>query len=93
MIMQVIRVVPITLCQKASFVSEPDHQAMPKEPSTPQAAHSVAVAQPSSSDRKTSAISSMQGMRLADSFSFASSGIFGSGGGALLGCSRCQIAM
>ena len=50
MIMQVMRVVPITLCpERRPTISEPDHQAIASEPSTPQAAHSVAVAQPSSS--------------------------------------------
>ena len=57
MIMQVMRVVPMTLAQNESHDSEPDHQAIASEPSTPQAAHSVAVAQPSSRVRKTSVIS------------------------------------
>ena len=48
MIMQVMRVVPMTLAQNESHDSEPDHQAIASEPSTPQAAHSVAVAQPRS---------------------------------------------
>ena len=54
MIMQVSRVAPMTLVQKLSQVSAPDHHAMSSEPSTPQAAHSVAVAQPISSTTNTS---------------------------------------
>ena len=38
----------------------------PSDPSTPQAAHSVAVAQPIKSDKKTKTISSRQRMRLSD---------------------------
>ena len=64
MIMQVMRVAPITLCQNDCQLSMPCHQAMASEPSTPQAAHSVAVAQPISSDRNTNAISSSVGMSL-----------------------------
>src|SRR5262245_56169475 len=86
MIMQVTRVAPITLCQNDAHDSMPCHQAMANEPSTPQAAHSVAVAQPKSSDRNTSVISSRQGMRLSDSLSFALNGIGGSAGGVRSGC-------
>ena len=93
MIMQVSRVAPMTLVQKLSQVSAPDHQAMSSAPSAPQAAHSVAVAQPISSTKKTSAISSMQGMRLSDSLSFSRSDILGSGGGILSGLSSAQTAM
>ena len=38
------------------------HQAIASDPITPQAAHSVAVAQPSISDTKTRRISSVSGM-------------------------------
>src|ERR1044072_9407156 len=87
MIMQVTRVEPITLCQNDSQESEPCHQAMASEPSTPQAAHSVAVAQPMISVTNTRMISSITGMSCADSRSFVRNDIAGSGGGCLPGCS------
>jgi hypothetical protein len=93
MIMQVTRVAPITLCQNDAQLSAPCHQAMASEPSTPQAAHSVAVAQPSSSDRNTSVMSSRQGIRLSDSEILRRHGIGGSGGGVLPGCSSDHSAM
>src|SRR5918993_685941 len=93
MIMQVIRVVPITLAQKDSQESEPDHQAMASEPSTPQAAHSVAVAQPSRRVRNTREMRSATGMRFVDSFSLSRKLIAGSGGGDLCGLSRDHTAM
>src|SRR5690349_18323516 len=93
MIMQVSRVAPITLSQKDFQVSDFDHAAMPSQPSTPHAAHSVAVAQPSSSVAKTRMISSVTGMRLADSFSFSLKLIFGGAGGVLSGLSSDQTAM
>src|SRR3712207_3372338 len=93
MIMQVMRVVPRTLCQNDAQLSEPDHQAMARDPSTPQAAHSVAVAQPRRRDRNTRAMSRRHGMRLTDSFSFSLSPIGGSGGGVRSGCRSDQTAM
>src|SRR5918994_7717780 len=93
MIMQVMRVVPMTLFQNESQDSDPDHQAIASEPSTPQAAHSVAVAQPSSRVRKTSVIRSATGMRLADSLIFSRRLICGSGGGAFFGLSSDHTAM
>ena len=62
--MQLTRVAPITLAQNDSQVSEPCHHAIASEPSTPHAAHSVAVAQPISSETNTNTISSITGMRL-----------------------------
>ena len=59
---------------------------MASEPSTPQAAHSVAVAQPSSSERKTSVMRSIVGMSFADSRIFMPNDIGGSRGGVLSGC-------
>src|SRR3954447_8133559 len=85
MIMQVMRVVPMTLAQNAGQVSVPDHQAIANEPATPHAAHSVAVAQPNSSDTNTSRISSEHGIRLALSRSFSRNGKGGSAGGVLVG--------
>ena len=93
MIMQVTRVAPITLCQNDAQLSAPCHQAIASEPSTPQAAHSVAVAQPSSSDRNTNAMSSRHGIRLSDSASFSRNGIGGSAGGVRSGCSSDHSAM
>ena len=61
MIMQFTRVAPITLSQNDFQLSAPCHQAIKSEPSTPQAAHSVAVAQPASSAVNTSMISSSSG--------------------------------
>src|SRR6185312_4343720 len=93
MIMQVTRVAPITLCQNDSQLSMLCHQAMASEPITPQAAHSVAVAQPNSRAANTSRISSEVGISCADSRSFSRNVIFGSGGGCLFGLSSAQIAM
>src|SRR5262245_52202354 len=93
MIMQVMRVVPITLCQKACHDKEPDHQAMPKEPSTPHAAHSVAVAQPNNSVKNTRRISRVQGMRLADSRNRSRQLMGGSAGGVLSGLPIDQAAI
>jgi hypothetical protein len=60
---------------------------------TPQAAHSVAVAKPSTSEKNTARISSRQGMSLADSRSFSRNGIGGSRGGTLCGLSSDQPMM
>src|SRR6187455_2349025 len=92
-IMQLTRVAPITLAQKDSHVSEPCHHAMASEPSTPQAAHSVAVAQPISNDRNTNTINSRQGMRLSDSEMRLRRLIGGSAGGVRSGLASDQIAM
>src|SRR5262245_35577425 len=93
MIMQVMRVVPIKLCQKARHDKETDHQAMPKDSSTPHAAHSVAVAQPNSRVKNTRRISSVQGMRLADSRNRSRQLMGGSAGGVLSGWPIDQAAM
>src|SRR5918997_6036974 len=93
MIMAVRRVEPMTLAQNASRVSDPDHHAMASEPRTPQAAHSVAVAQPNRSAAKTRAMRSKQGMRLADSLSFARRLMGGSRGGCLSGLRSAQAMM
>ncbi len=52
MIMQLSRVALITLWKNASRVSVPLHHARMSAPETPQAAHSVAVAKPSTSDEE-----------------------------------------
>ena len=91
--MQFTRVAPITLAQNDSQLSAPCHQAIASEPSTPQAAHSVAVAQPIRSDRKTKMIRSRQGMRLSDSEMRLRKLIGGSAGGVRLGLASDQITM
>src|SRR5262245_3228759 len=93
MIMQVVRVVPITLCQNELRSSEPCHHAINSEPSTPHAAHSVADAQPLISTTNTSRIKSVSGMRLADSFSFSRKFMRGSGGGIFSLFATAQKAM
>src|ERR687894_1209437 len=93
MIMAVRRVEPMTLAQSESQVSDPDHQAMASDPVTPQAAHSVAVAQPNRSEAKTSAMSKRQGMRLADARSLARKLMGGSRGGCLAGFRSAQTMM
>ena len=85
MIMQVTRVAPMTLCQNDSQLSMRCHQAIASDPSTPQAAHSVAVAHPTSSDTNTSVISKNVGISFADLRSFWRNDIGGSGGGVLSG--------
>src|SRR5687767_743149 len=93
MIMQVIRVVPITLAKNDSRVSEPDHHAIASEPRTPQAAHSVAVAQPRSRVRNTRVMRRRTGIRLVDCRIFSEKVIRGSRGGVRAGLRSDQIAM
>src|SRR5215208_2573927 len=93
MIMQVMRVVPITLAQNDSQVRVPDHHAMASDPVTPQAAHSVAVAQPRSREKKTRPISRRTGIRFIDSRSFSRTAIGGSRGGVRCGFASDQAAM
>src|SRR5499426_2801128 len=93
MIMQLTRVAPITLSQNDLRSSMPCHQAIASEPSTPQAAHSVAVAQPSSSDRNTMVMSRRHGIRLSDSLSFSLNGSGGSAGGVFFGLASDHSTM
>src|SRR5215217_5786089 len=93
MIIQVIRVVPMTLAQNESAVSVPDHHAMASEPSTPHAAHSVAVAHPSSREKNTRAMSRRTGKRFSDSRIFSRNAIVGSRGGVRSGFAMDQAAM
>src|SRR5919109_2648236 len=93
MIMDVSRVAPMTLCQNVFSVRAPERHAIASEPSAPHAAHSVAVAQPSSMTPNTRATRSKHGMRLADSSSFFLRLISGSGGGIREGLSNAQAAM
>ena len=83
----------MTLAQNDSQLSDPCHHAIASDPNTPQAAHSVAVAQPISNDRKTKMISSRQGMRLSDSAMRLRRLIGGSAGGVRSGLASDQIAM
>src|SRR5882724_1151496 len=85
MIMQERRVALIKLSKKDLRLSVPLHQASSSAPATPQAAHSVAVAKPSTSERNTVRMSSTHGMSLADSRIFCRNGIGGSRGGTLPG--------
>ena len=91
--MQLTRVAPITLAQNDCQLSAPCHHAIASDPSTPQAAHSVAVAQPISNDRKTKTISSRQGMRLSDFAMRRRKLMGGSAGGVRPGLASDQIAM
>ena len=93
MIMQLTRMAPITLARNESQLSMPCHHAIASDPSTPQAAHSVAVAQPSINEANTSAISSSVGSSLADSASFSRSGSGGSRGGVFYGLASDQRMM
>jgi len=93
MIMQVRRVALIMLSRKFFRVSVPLHHASSNAPETPQAAHSVAVAKPSTSERKTARINSRQGASFADSCSFCRNGIGGSRGGTFFGLSSDQMMM
>ena len=62
MIMHDTRVAPIRLSTNARRVSDPPAQASTSAPSTPYAAHSVAVAQPITSTTTMNTMSSAQGM-------------------------------
>src|SRR4029077_2967994 len=93
MIIQVRRVALITLSKKVLRLSVPLHHASSSGPETPQAAHSVAVAKPSTSEKNTARISSRHGMSLVDSESFLRNGIGGSRGGIFLGLSSDHTMM
>ena len=93
MIMQVSRVALITLWKNVSRLSVPLHHASSSAPVTPHAAHSVAVAKPSTSEKNTARMSSRQGMSFADSRIFCRNGIGGSRGGTLCGLSSDQPMM
>src|SRR4029453_13652756 len=93
MIIVVSRIAPIALAQNELQVRLLAHQAMASEPTTPHAAHSVAVAQPKSRLAVISRISSEQGIRFADSRSFMANDIGGSRGGVFSGRSSDQTTM
>src|SRR3954454_9769438 len=93
MIMQVRRVALIKLSIKFLRVSVPLHHARRNAPETPHAAHSVAVAKPSTSEKNTARMSRRQGMSFADSRIFLRNGIGGSRGGILPGLSSDQTMM
>src|SRR3954465_7976002 len=81
MIMHVRRVALMTLSRNVSRVRVPLHRASSSAPMTPQAAHSVAVASPRMSEKKTVRISRRQGKSFADWCSFSAKGSGGSRGG------------
>ena len=85
--------VPITLAAKLFRSRNPCHHAIAKLPTTPHAAHSVAVAHPNASAANTRMISSETGIRFADSRSFSRNVIRGSGGGDCSGYSTCHPAI
>src|SRR6202000_1495025 len=85
MIMHETRVEPIRLPKKFSQVRLRLQPAIASEPSTPQAAHLVAVAQPAISTQTMRMMSSVQGMRLPEARIFSLKVISGSPGGTLSG--------
>ena len=85
MIMHDTRIAPMMLSENVCHVSEPPHHARPSEPSTPYAAHSVAVAQPFTSTTTMNTISSVQGISSREARSFSHSVVGGSGGGVFSG--------
>src|SRR3954465_4350477 len=76
MIMQERRVAPMRLSQNVSRDRPPVHHAMISAPSTPEAAASVAVAQPMTITQTMKTISTAHGMRLRALRSFSRKGIF-----------------
>src|SRR5690349_624361 len=85
MIMQLLRVAPISPSQKVAQVSDLLHHASPSDPSTPYAAHSVAVAQPAISTQTMNTISPAQGIRLPERRIFSRRLVGGSAGGTCSG--------
>src|SRR5262245_1769006 len=93
MIMHETRVAPMRLSMKLLHVRDLLHPAIASDPSTPYAAHSVAVAHPAISTQTMNAMRSAQGMRLPEALSFSRRLIGGSGGGVLSGFITAQQAM
>src|SRR5262245_15561560 len=93
MIMHDTRIAPIRLSMKVCQVSEPPHQAIASEPSTPYAAHSVAVAQPFTSTTTMNTMSSAHGISSREAASFCPSVVGGSGGGVRSGLRTDHHAM
>ena len=82
MIMQVRRVALITLSKKVLRLSVPLHHASSSAPETPHAAHSVAVAKPSISEKKHREDQQQAGNELCRlPAAFCRNGIGGSRGG------------
>src|SRR5574343_622536 len=88
MIMQLTRVAPTSPCQKFCQLRLRPAAAMASEPTTPQAAHSVAVAMPATSTHTMNTISSVQGIRLPERRILSHNGVGASGGGTLSGFFR-----
>src|SRR4030095_15478202 len=66
MIMHETRVVPSRLSTKFDHVRDPPHHAIAREPRTPYAAHSVAVASPASNTYRMNRISNVHGISSRD---------------------------
>src|SRR5262245_66644597 len=92
MIMHETRVADIRLSTKLRQVSEPLHHAIASEPSTPYAAHSVAVATPATSTQTMKMMSALTGIRFPDLRTFSMKLIGGPGGGRLSGFAVAQAA-
>jgi hypothetical protein len=93
MIMHDSRVAPCRLSTKFCQPSVPVRAARTSAPSTPNAAASVAVAQPTNIVPITAATSSAHGISWALRRSFAASGSGGSRAGCLPGLSSAQATM
>src|SRR6478672_6011344 len=81
MIMQLVRAEPARPSLKFCQVSARHQAARASAPTTPYAAHSVAVAQPATSDQQMNTIRSAQGIRLRDRYSFSRKVVGGSSAG------------
>src|SRR5919112_4743046 len=93
MIVTVRRVALSTLSMNVVQVSVRDHAARARAPDTPQAAHSVAVAQPRIRAEKISAMRRRTGNSFADCLSLNHRLVRGSGGGDLRGLRSVQTRM
>src|SRR5262245_49830353 len=93
MIMQVTRVAPITLSTNDRQVSERLQAAITSEPSTPNTAHSVAVAQPTTSTQTMNRMSRLTGISSRDRLSFWRNESGSPAGGTRSGWRSDQYAM
>ena len=93
MIMQERRVAPIRLSQNVCRLKPPLHHAIASAPTTPNAADSVAVAQPSTITTMMKRISARQGMRLRLRRSFSANVNVSVSLGVLPGLSRAHTMM
>ena len=93
MIMQLVRVAPIRPSLKFCQVNARPQAAIVSEPSTPKAAHSVAVAQPAINTQTMKMISRAQGIKLPESLIFSMMVVGGSAGGTWSGWRRLHHMM